>query len=509
MNQNVRNRFDARNTKTIIIHDGRFHADDMFFSALCCVAAEKYKNKLEVKRTSLIPEEYDETIVVGDVGLGVYDHHIDLDGTESIGIQGKDKDNLPSSCSLIYQDIKNILFPGETETKKVFEAFIDVIAHCDNTADSNTFSDSINFFSPIDDDKMDEMVDVAISYCKAVIHGFMEAHEKEKGGKTWAVPRVCGGIVPGVESKKDERYLKATNQIKNRYRYVSFNGQKDIALRAMDTYSLACGVLNQRKRQYWRLLMEENDQIQIDDIERREREDWPKALAAMEHLTIYLDKYVPYGKHVKELKALFIVMPSQRGGYTVTPLKTNTGKYRFDPELLKDFEGCTFMANDNRFVYFDTKEHALAAAHTAGQTVELYLEKNGFSAYRDIYGGCLREYTSNLYQDLISEDIALNIYVNSIVGNINCINLNEYRMIQMAISDNPYLIHSFCTHFDNDGENMIWRNDVGVTEVKGFSNNKTLWTKDRNNKKWNMGLDNFLKTPQGQALWDKVYPSSN
>jgi uncharacterized UPF0160 family protein len=508
VNKNSENRFDPRRTKTIIIHDGRFHADDMMFAALAIVAAEKHKNKLEIKRLGNVPEEYDETIVVGDVGLGVYDHHIGLNNEESLGIQGKDKEKLPASCGLLYQDVKNILFPGASETKQVFEAFLDIIEHCDNTPDNNTFSDSINFFAPIDESKTDEMAQIAISYCKAVVVGFVEAHEKEKGGKSWAVPKVCSGIVPGIESKKDERYFKATNQIKNRYKYISFSGEESIKLRSMDTYSLACGVLNQRKRQYWRSKMEENDQLQLDDIERREKEDWPKALADMKHLTIYLDKYIPYGKYVKELNALFIVMPSQRGGYTVTPLKTNTGKYRFDPTLLAQCEGCTFTANDNRFVYFDTKENALKAAHTAGMAVKKYFETTGFYAYRDIYGGCVEEYTNNLYQDLLSEDIALCMYARDIIENPNCLSVDEYRMLQIAVHGNPYLIHSFCVHFDNDGENMIWKTDLGVLEVKGVSN-QTLWTKDRNNRKWDAGVKEFLNTPKGSELWNKVFPGDN
>lgn len=507
INKNVENRFDSRKTKTVIIHDGRFHADDMMFAALAITAAEKHKNKIEIKRLNSVPEEYDETIVIGDLGLGVYDHHVGLNGKDAIGIQVKDKNNLPAACGLLYQDVKHIIFPGESETKNVFEAFINIIEHCDNTSDANTFSDSINFFSPIDDSEMDKMAELAIKYCKAVVCGFMEAHEKERNGKTWAVPRVCGGIVPGIEYKKDERYFKATNQVKNKYRYVSFHGEEDIKLRSMDTYSLACGVLNQRKRQYWRSMMEENDQLQIKDLEKREREDWPKALAAMEHLTIYLDKYIPYGKFVKELNALFVVIPSQRGGYTVNLLKTMTGKYRFDPNLLTQCKGCTFVANDQRFVFFDTKEHALQAAHMAGTATEKYLEQFGFDGYRDIYGGCARGYTDNFYQDLLCEDIALCMFVRDHVKNPNKLTLDEYRMLQIAVHGNSYLIHCFCVHFDSDEENMMWKTDIGVTEVKGI-NNKTLWTKNRKNKKWNMGLDSYLSLPQSIELWDKVFPAS-
>lgn len=502
----IHNRFDPRKTKTVIVHDGRFHADDMLFLAMATIAAEKYRNRIEIVRTSVLPEEYSPTTVVGDIGFGVYDHHPDVDGTPAVGAQNNTEDYIAASCGLLYRDIKDVLFPGDSETKKVFEAFVDIIEHCDNTPDNNTFSDSVNFFSPPDDSKCDEMAMKAISYCKAVVNGFIDSHEKEKSGKTWAVPKVCGGIVPGVAEKKDTRYWKATNQVKNKYKYVSFNNKLDMKLRSMDTYSLACGALNQRKRQYWREEIAKSDAAQIEELARREREEWPKAVAEMKHKTIVLDNYIPYGQYVKELSALFVVIPSQRGGYTVNFLKTNTGKYRFEPDLLVNFDGCTFVANDKRFVFFDTKEHALEAAYMAGKTVERYFEKHGFNAYRDIYGGCAKGYTGDFYQDLISEDIALNMYVRENVRDLNDLTVEDYRKLQIAVTDNPYLIHSFCVHFFNEGEKMSWRPDVSATEIQGLKKD-ALWTKCRNGSRWDMGLANYLQTPRGVETFFKVNPS--
>ena len=506
----IENRFDPRNTKPVIIHDGRFHADDMLFAAMAMYVAEKYKNKLELKRLNTVPEEYDEFSIAGDLGLGIYDHHADLDGTKSLGNVYDTETHTVAACGLLYRDIKDMLFPGDSETKKVFEAFINVIEHCDNTSDNNTFSDSINLLFPIDESKVDNMALVAVDYCKAVVSGFVQAHEKEKSGKAWAVPRVCRGIVPGIDAKKDERYFKAINQIKNKYRYVSYFGKEEIKLHANDTYSLAWGVLNQRKRQYWREEMERSDKEQIAEIERREKEEWPKALADMQDKTIFIDKYMPYGKYVKELDALFIVMPSQRGGFTVTPLKTNTGNYRFNPELLVDSEGCTYVANDYRFLFFDTKEHALAAARSAGKTVNQYIKNLGFTAYREVYGGLSQmeqSYTGNLFQDLISEDIALSLYIKNNVLNMDEMSVNDYRMIQIAVNNNPYLIHSFCVHFKNVGNKMVWDKNASVTDIKGLTEN-TLWTRIKGGGKWDMGLNNYINTEEGQKMYHAVFPNN-
>ena len=202
---------------------------------------------------------------------------------------------------------------------------------------------------------------------------------------------------------------------------------------------------------------------------------------------------------------MFVVLPSQRGGYTITILKTNTGKYRFDPTLLLQFDGCTFAANDKRFVFFETKEKALAAAHTAGQTVDKYIETYGFDAYRDIYGGCAYEYTGDFYQDLIAEDIALNMFIREFVKDTSNLTVAEYRAIQIAVVNNPYLVHAFCTHFNNDGENMSWDFNKSVTEIVGLTQ-ETLLTRLANGRPWDAGLSNYIMSPQGDETMRKIRP---
>lgn len=502
----ITNKFDPRKTKTVIIHDGRFHADDVMFAAMALAIGKKYRNQINIIRSSEVPTDYSEDVVIGDLGLGVYDHHSDINGNKAMGSHNDNEDHVSAACGLLYNDIKNYLFPGDSETKKLFEAFIDIIEHCDVTPDNNTFSDSIGFFAPIDETKMDVHAMKAIEYCKAIVVGFMEAHEKERSGKIWAVPKICAGIVPGVQEKKDQRYWKATSQIKNRYRYVSFNNKTEIKLRSMDTYSLACGVLNYRKRQQWRDEIERADAEQIKEMERREREDWPKALSEMKHRTIVLDKYLPYGQYIKEIPALFIVTESQRGGYSVTILKTNTGKPRFEPDLLLNFEGVTFVATDKRFVVFDTKEHALNAAYQCGETVTKYLKTYGLNAYRDIYGGCKEKYSNDFYQDLISEDIAMNMYVRENISNVNNMTVNDFRRLQVAVVGNKYLTHVFCSRFRPDESRMWWDFSINSTDQQNVGK-ITLLESRIDGKRWDIGLESYLATEQGNKMIKEVHPN--
>ena len=81
------NKFDPRTTKIVYIHDGKFHADDMMFAALATVAADRARNKIEVIRVSSVPTEYRPDAIAGDIGLGIYDHHADVDGVKAKGME--------------------------------------------------------------------------------------------------------------------------------------------------------------------------------------------------------------------------------------------------------------------------------------------------------------------------------------------------------------------------------------------------------------------------------------
>lgn len=62
----------------VITHGGKFHADDVFSTALLklfYIKVKKSSNKLKVERVLDVTEEDKKNYVVYDIGAGEYDHH--------------------------------------------------------------------------------------------------------------------------------------------------------------------------------------------------------------------------------------------------------------------------------------------------------------------------------------------------------------------------------------------------------------------------------------------------
>ena len=457
------NHFKQGVTDTIYIHSGRFHADDVLFAAMASIAIQKHKKTPIIKRTNDPDGIRGENVIVGDIGRGVYDHHVEGENI-SVGAENNTEDHLAAACGLLYKDISNILFPGSSETKNVFEAFLDIIEHCDNTPDNSTFSDSINLLTPSDVSLTEERVLEAIRYCKDVIYGFIDAHNKERAGKIWAVPKTNKSVLPGIPTKVVERYIKCPNSVSSKYKYVSYNNKQDMKLRAMSTYSIAMSVLPDFKRRKWKSYIEKCDRENQEELLRRETEEWPEAVKNMTHLTITINNYLPWTKYIKDINAVFIIQESQRGGYSVYPIKTNNGKYRCSPSVITNAVGCSYIANDSRFILFESKEAAQEAAQTAGASVEEFLKKNGLQGYRKIYGGCFEEYTGALYQDIISEDIALKCYMKDVFNDRNQITSDEFHVIQKEAEGNDYMTHCICCHFSKDNNGYEWNKNANVVD---------------------------------------------
>lgn len=464
------NRFTPGVTDTICVHAGRFHADDAMFVAIATVACSKSRIKATVRRLNDVEGLRGENIIVGDVGRGVYDHHLEEDNL-SVGAQNNTEDHMSAACGLLYEDVKHILFPEKrTETQALFEALIDIIEHCDNTMDNNTFSDSINLMSPPDVDKTDERAQQAFRFCTDVVRGFMSAHVAEKSGKVWNVPTCNQRVLPGLADLRKERYIKPPKNISNKYKYISFNDKAEIKLRSMHTFSLAINALPYWKRAQWKEFVEQCDTDTQNAIQQRAETEWPEAIKNMKNLTIVLDNYFPWAKYIKDINAVFIVQASQRGGYSVSPIKTNNGKYRCPISKIKNAAGCTYVANDGRFLSFETKEMAIETAYTAGESIMEYLESNGLEGYRYIYGGIGNKgYSGQFFQDVISEDIALRCYIRNRYPDMTGFEDSFINELLEKIKDNQYMLHCFYSHvIKKDADSYEWDNEYNILEpLKG------------------------------------------
>lgn len=473
------NRFRYGVTDTAYIHSGRFHADDMMFAALAEIVIKRSGKKPTIIRTNDVEKLRGKNIIVGDIGRGVYDHHLEADNI-SLGAQNNNENYLAAACGLLYKDIVRILFKENTETKAVFEAFLDIIEHCDNTSDNNTFSDSINFFTPMtNNDLLDERCNLAIKYCKDIINGFIDAHIKEKNGKAWAIPKINRNVLPGDPKKYDERYKKATRTTKKKYMYVSFNDSQDIKLRSMDTYSVAMSVLSADKRKKWRDIIERLDKETQIEIAEKEAVEWPQAIANTKHKVMFVSNYIPWTKHVKDISAVFVIQESLRGGYVVTPVKTAIGTYRCSPSTILNATGCTYAANENRFLLFETREDAFNAAETAGQMVELYLKENGIHGYRKIYGGKEEPPLNNDFQNFVCDDLAIKAYVRDNIKDVNNLTEEEFNDLIACMKENPIMEHAICSHLVIDSDLIKWDDDINIIDTYKDNKNTLLTAFDK------------------------------
>lgn len=93
------------------------------------------------------------------------------------------------------------------------------------------------------------------------------------------------------------------------------------------------------------------------------------AIDKVEEGVVVLDQYLPWVDSIIEYnagdpKVQLVIYPSNRGGYNIQVVPKKSGSFESwisIPESIVDFEGCSGQAH-NAFAFFDTVEHAVAAA---------------------------------------------------------------------------------------------------------------------------------------------------
>lgn len=147
----------------IIVHSGRFHADDVFCVAMTLMC---YPNA-EVLRVSSVPEAFahDSRTIVADIGLGKYDHHQPdaerrIDGSRY------------AACGLVFRDLKTVLFDGNPNAADIFERdYILPVEIADNGGAENPLSRAVASFNPTwdSDRNSDEMFAKAVIFIQSLI----------------------------------------------------------------------------------------------------------------------------------------------------------------------------------------------------------------------------------------------------------------------------------------------------------------------------------------------------
>lgn len=115
-------------------HSGKFHADDVFSSALLL-----YLNpEITITRGNKVPDDFDG--IVFDIGRGRYDHHQKDSRIRENGIPY-------AAFGLLWEDLGCEIL-GDELAEKFDEAFVQPLDNNDNTGEKNELASLIGSFNP-------------------------------------------------------------------------------------------------------------------------------------------------------------------------------------------------------------------------------------------------------------------------------------------------------------------------------------------------------------------------
>ena len=131
-------------------HAGKFHADDVFATALLQIV----RPDIKITRGFVVPDDFDG--IVYDIGFGMFDHHQEPRETRPNGV--------PYAAFGLLWRVLGPGLVGERQARLIDENFIQPLDLNDNTGEQNSLCDAIGFFNPVWDSKEDQDT----CFCKAV-----------------------------------------------------------------------------------------------------------------------------------------------------------------------------------------------------------------------------------------------------------------------------------------------------------------------------------------------------
>ncbi len=151
-------------------HSGRFHADDVFSSALL----KMLNSNIVIQRGNIVPDDFDG--IIYDIGKGEYDHH------------QKDKEyrdnGIPyAAFGLLWRKFGYLFLENEEDVKKFDKEFVEPIDFADNTGEYHELSQVICDFnlSWNEEGKSDERFFKALDFAKTILENrFKEILSKRK-----------------------------------------------------------------------------------------------------------------------------------------------------------------------------------------------------------------------------------------------------------------------------------------------------------------------------------------
>jgi uncharacterized UPF0160 family protein len=144
-------------------HGGKFHADDVFATALLQIL----RPEIKVTRGFVVPDAFDG--IVYDVGGGMFDHHAEPRELRPNGV--------PYAAFGLLWRVLGAQLVGEHQARLLDENFIQPLDLNDNTGEQNSLADAIGSFNPVWDgtEQPDDCFWRAVPFAKAVLENEIAA----------------------------------------------------------------------------------------------------------------------------------------------------------------------------------------------------------------------------------------------------------------------------------------------------------------------------------------------
>ena len=116
-------------------HGGKFHADDVFATALLMIV----RPDIKVTRGFVVPDGFDG--IVYDVGCGMFDHHQEPRESRPNGV--------PYAAFGLLWRVLGAQLVGAHQARLLDENFVQPLDLNDNTGEQNSLADAIGSFNPV------------------------------------------------------------------------------------------------------------------------------------------------------------------------------------------------------------------------------------------------------------------------------------------------------------------------------------------------------------------------
>ncbi len=154
-------------------HSGKFHADDVFSSALLKILYPEIK----IIRCNKVPDNVEDSIVF-DIGRGVFDHHqTDAEIREN---------GMPyAAFGLLWREFGSSIL-GDINAEHFDESFIQTLDYSDNCGKPNTLATVIAAYNPTWDSEIsrDEAFEQAVILAKEMLIKMFDRYKGEARAET-------------------------------------------------------------------------------------------------------------------------------------------------------------------------------------------------------------------------------------------------------------------------------------------------------------------------------------